>query len=61
MQADVDNYQHFVPWCRKSVVTKRSDDGHKIEAELEVGFQLFVERYACRGCKHFVLGASFQG
>jgi ribosome-associated toxin RatA of RatAB toxin-antitoxin module len=42
--ADVENYKHFVPWCQKSVVTKRNDDGSMIEAELEVGFQMLVER-----------------
>lgn len=42
--ADVENYRHFVPWCRKSVITSRKP--RFIEAELTVGFQLFSETYA---------------
>lgn len=45
---NVDEYQSFVPWCQKSVVkTKNVDDGY-MEAELEVGFQMFVERYVSK-------------
>jgi hypothetical protein len=33
----------FVPWCQKSKVLWRTDD--KMDAELEIGFKLFVERY----------------
>ena len=35
--------QDFVPWCERSTVLERRDDSY-IEAELEVGFKVFVER-----------------
>jgi hypothetical protein len=41
--ADVKNYYQFVPWCQKSTVLSRRGDTY-LEAELEVGFQVFVER-----------------
>ena len=40
--ANVGEYSEFVPWCQRSVVVK--DEGRYMEAELEVGFQIFVER-----------------
>lgn len=45
--ADVDQYVNFVPWCRRSVVTRIVDDTH-FEADLEVGFQLFSECYTSK-------------
>ena len=41
--AGVDLYEDFVPWCLKSKVLWRTD--HKMDAELEIGFKLFVEKY----------------
>ncbi|XP_026218159.1 coenzyme Q-binding protein COQ10 homolog, mitochondrial [Anabas testudineus] len=41
--ANVDQYQYFVPWCKKSRVMK-GGNGH-IWAELEIGFPPIVERY----------------
>ncbi|XP_059413938.1 coenzyme Q-binding protein COQ10 homolog, mitochondrial [Carassius carassius] len=41
--ANVDQYQQFVPWCKRSKVTKgRNGD---MQAQLEIGFPPFVERY----------------
>ena len=43
MVADVAHYAEFVPWCQRSEVLVRRDMEY-VEAELEVGFKLFVER-----------------
>ncbi|KAI4894992.1 hypothetical protein NFI96_032183 [Prochilodus magdalenae] len=41
--ANVDLYQQFVPWCKKSKVMKgRNGD---VQAQLEIGFPPIVERY----------------
>eukprot|EP00899_Mesostigma_viride_P018872 jgi/Mesvir1/26987/Mv20698-RA.1 len=42
--ANVDAYKHFVPWCKGSRVLRRVGDNY-LEAELEVGFKIFLERY----------------
>ncbi len=44
--ADVTHYKEFVPWCQRSVVTLDKDN--YMEAELEVGFRVFVERYTSK-------------
>lgn len=41
--SDVSNYKEFVPWCQRSVVTEDKPPDY-MEAELEVGFKMFVER-----------------
>lgn len=41
--SQVEHYSEFVPWCVRSTVLKREE--RYAEAELEVGFQLFVERW----------------
>ncbi|XP_042361396.1 coenzyme Q-binding protein COQ10 homolog, mitochondrial [Plectropomus leopardus] len=41
--AGVDHYQQFVPWCKKSRVT-RGRNG-EVLADLEIGFPPIVERY----------------
>jgi len=46
--SDVKEYRKFVPWCQNSTVVKQSKDGNYMEAELEVGFQVFVETYTSK-------------
>ncbi|XP_002967738.2 coenzyme Q-binding protein COQ10 homolog B, mitochondrial [Selaginella moellendorffii] len=41
--AGVDMYEEFVPWCQRSNVIWQK--GGELEAELEIGFQFFVESY----------------
>lgn len=41
--SDVSKYHEFVPWCKKSDVL--TNDGKHMTAELEVGFNIFTERY----------------
>ncbi|KAM8825353.1 coenzyme Q-binding protein COQ10 homolog, mitochondrial [Synchiropus picturatus] len=41
--ANVDQYQHFVPWCKKSHMMRRQNGN--VQAELEIGFPPVVERY----------------
>lgn len=41
--SDVDNYKNFVPWCKQSRVLIKNKE--YMEAELEVGFSLYSERY----------------
>ena len=41
--AEVQHYREFVPWCQRSHIIRREGDTF-LEAELEVGFRLFVER-----------------
>ncbi|XP_043699634.1 coenzyme Q-binding protein COQ10 homolog, mitochondrial-like [Telopea speciosissima] len=42
--AAVDLYQDFVPWCQRSEIIRRFDDG-SFDAELEIGFKFLVESY----------------
>lgn len=42
--ADVDHYSEFVPWCQGSMVLAKPSPT-RLEAELKVGFQIFVEKY----------------
>ena len=41
--AGVEHYKEFVPWCQRSHIIDRKPPGF-VEAELEVGFKMFVER-----------------
>ena len=41
--AGVEHYKEFVPWCQRSDIVDRKPPGF-VEAELEVGFKMFVER-----------------
>ncbi|TVU34969.1 hypothetical protein EJB05_16828 [Eragrostis curvula] len=42
--AAVDLYEDFVPWCQRSRIVRRYDDG-SFDAELEIGFKFLVESY----------------
>ncbi|CAO2178073.1 unnamed protein product, partial [Urochloa humidicola] len=42
--AAVDLYEDFVPWCQRSRIIRRYDDG-SLDAELEIGFKFLVESY----------------
>lgn len=42
--AAVDLYEDFVPWCQRSRVVRRYDNG-SFDAELEIGFKFLVESY----------------
>ncbi|GAQ89302.1 hypothetical protein KFL_005080110 [Klebsormidium nitens] len=45
--AAVDFYEDFVPWCQRSEILIRKQEGpvEEVEAELEVGFKIFTESY----------------
>ncbi|XP_068651067.1 uncharacterized protein [Aristolochia californica] len=42
--AAVDLYEDFLPWCQRSQIIKRNEDG-SLDAELEIGFKFLVESY----------------
>ncbi|XP_076000307.1 coenzyme Q-binding protein COQ10 homolog, mitochondrial [Genypterus blacodes] len=44
--ASVDQYQHFVPWCKRSRMMKGKDG--VVLAELQIGFAPLVERYVSK-------------
>lgn len=41
--SDVSRYKEFVPWCKNSRIVTRNSN--KLSAELEVGFNIFSEKY----------------
>lgn len=41
--SSVEHYKEFVPWCQRSAILHKKPPDF-IEAELEVGFKMFVER-----------------
>jgi len=45
--SQVEDYYKFVPWCVKSTVIKRNPTNY-LECDLEIGFQVFVERYTSK-------------
>ena len=45
--ADVNKYHEFLPFCRRSQVTNRIDKD-RFEAELEIGFKVFNEKYTSK-------------
>lgn len=42
--ATVDMYEEFIPWCQRSRIVRRNEDG-SFDAELEIGFKFLVEKY----------------
>ncbi|KAL5228398.1 hypothetical protein ABZP36_016663 [Zizania latifolia] len=45
--AAVDLYEDFVPWCQRSRIIRRHENG-SFDAELEIGFKFLVESYVSR-------------
>lgn len=44
--ADVGRYQEFLPWCKKSVITREFDGG--FYADLVIGFKMFQETFTSK-------------
>jgi len=44
--ADVGRYHEFLPWCKKSVVTRDFDGG--FYADLVIGFKMFQETFTSK-------------
>lgn len=36
--SQVERYDTFVPWCNKSTVIQKSNQGREVKAKLEIGF-----------------------
>ncbi|KAK9867614.1 hypothetical protein WJX84_008733 [Apatococcus fuscideae] len=49
--AGIEHYKDFVPWCVRSSITHQPSADY-LEAELEVGFKLFTERYTSKVTLH---------
>jgi len=49
--SNVEQYYQFVPWCQRSSIVNRHSD-MKMDAEMEIGFQIFVERCAIAMAMH---------
>lgn len=60
----VDLYEDFVPWCQRSKIIRRNNDG-SFDAELEIGFKFLVESYVShvemKKPKHIKTTASESG
>lgn len=45
--SQIDQYHNFVPYCEKSWVSARDENGMPILAGLQVGFELYNEKFDC--------------
>lgn len=41
---DIENYPHFLPWCKQSKIISKISDS-ELTADLVIGFKGFVEKY----------------
>ncbi len=44
--ASVDKYEEFLPWCIKSRINERENDGAVFYADLIVGYKMFREKFS---------------
>ena len=42
--SDVSKYHEFVPWCKESIIVKKSSN-NEIDARLKIGFKFINETY----------------